>query len=93
MKNLSYNNIKQSGAVKASYNNNIFTLQSSKVGEIELLISPVMVNLQNPVIVTINGKEVFNKRLSSDKTFLLNEFQKKYDRLALWVTSIKLKVD
>lgn len=85
-----YINTSRSGAVKAYYDNNHFALETSRVGQIELLISPVMVNLKNPVIVTINGKEVFNKKISADKSFLMENFETNFDRQTLWVTSIKL---
>jgi predicted esterase len=88
-----YRNKNKSGAVIAKYNNNHFTLETSGVGKIELLISPFMVNLQNPVIVTVNGKEIFNKKISADKSFLLENFKKNFDRQALWVTSVNLVVE
>lgn len=83
----------KSGAVKAHYNNNHFTIETSRVSKIELLISPLMVNLQNPVIVTVNGKEIFNKKVSADKRFLIENFRKNFDRQALWVTSVTLTVE
>lgn len=88
-----YYDLNKSAAIKADYNNNIFSINTSRVTEIELLISPVMVNLQNPVIVIVNGKEVFNKKINADKTFLLNNFNSTFDRKALWVTSIKVKTN
>ena len=88
-----YYDLNKSGAVKAYYNNNIFDISTSRINEIILLISPVMVNLQNPVIVKINGKEVFNKTVSADKAFLIKDFASTFDRKALWVTSIKVKVN
>lgn len=91
--NLPYYQLNKSAVVKASYNNNIFHIQTSRVREIELLISPVMVNLQNPVVIIVNGKEVFNKRVTSNKTFLLKNFNSTYDRKAIWVTSIKFNTD
>lgn len=88
-----YYDLNKSAAVKASYNNNIFDIQTSRITEIELLISPVMVNLQNPIIVKVNDKEVFNKKVTTDKMFLLKNFTSSFDRKALWVTSIKLKTN
>lgn len=88
-----YYDLNKSAAVKASYNNNIFDLQTSRITEIELLISPIMVNLQNPVIINVNGKEVFNKKVTADKVFLLKSFTSSFDRKALWVTSIKVKTN
>lgn len=87
-----YYDLNKSVAVNAYYNNNIFEIKTSRVKEIELLICPVMVNLQNPVIVKVNGKEIFNKKVSGDKAFLLNNFSSTY-RKVLWVTSIKIKTN
>lgn len=58
-----------------------------------IIISPVMVNLQNPIIVNVNGKEVFNKRIAADKAFLLKNFASTFDRKALWIASIKIKTN
>ncbi|MCW3116252.1 MAG: hypothetical protein JWM28_334, partial [Chitinophagaceae bacterium] len=88
----SYYQLNKSGAVMALYNNNKFEITTSRVNEVELLISPIMVNLQNPVIVTINGKVVFDNKVTAQKDFLLNTFSNSFDRRALWVTSIKLKI-
>ena len=88
-----YRNKSRSGAVKAYYHNNHFSIETSRVKEIELLISPVMVNLQNPVKVTVNGKEVFNKKINADKAFVLESFKTNFDRQALPVTSIKLSIE
>lgn len=78
----------KSGAVIAEFNNNTFIVKTSRVDEIELFISPVMVNLQNPVIVEINGKIMYNRKIDADKSFLLSEFNKNYDRKIFWVNSI-----
>jgi predicted esterase len=91
--NSPYYDLNPGAAVEARYNNNVFELNTSRVKEVELLVSPVMVNLQNPVIVKVNGKEVFNKKIMADKSFLLKEFTSAFDRKALWVTSIKVKTE
>jgi len=88
--NIPYYDLNKSAAIKAYYNNNVFEINTSRIKEIELLISPIMVNLQNPVIVKVNGKEVFNKKITADKVFLLKNFTTSLDRKAIWVTSVKL---
>jgi len=88
-----YYRLNKSAVIHASYNNNIFDIQTSRIKEVKLLISPVMVNLQNPVIVKINGKEVFKDKVTADKIFLINTFSSTFDRKALWVTSINVKVN
>lgn len=88
-----YYDLNKSVAIKATFTNNTFEISTSRTKEIELLISPVMVNLQNTVIVKVNGKEVFNRKISAEKTFLLKNFSASFDRRALWVNSIKIKTD
>ncbi|TSD67889.1 hypothetical protein FFF34_011025 [Inquilinus sp. KBS0705] len=88
-----YGYVKKGAAVKASYRDNTFTLQTSRVGEVELLISPIMVDLEKPVIVIANGKQVFSGKVKADKNYLLNNFKKTIDRHTLWVNAIKVKVD
>jgi hypothetical protein len=79
-----------SGAVRANYNNNAFDIETSRVTEIALFISPIMINLANPVVVIINGTEVFNKKVAGDKLFLLTNFTTNFDRKALWIGSINI---
>jgi predicted esterase len=88
-----YYRLNKSAAVKASYSNNTFDIHTSRCTEIEILISPVMVNLENPVTITINGKQVFKEKIVADKWFLINNFNQSFDRRALWVTSISLKCE
>jgi predicted esterase len=85
-----YYMLNKGSAVKAFYNNNVFDIYTSRTKEIEILISPVMVNLQNPVYVNINGKNAFKGKLVASKEFLTDNFKKSFDRKALWVTSIRL---
>lgn len=89
----SYYHLNKSAAVKASYNNNIFNIYTSRVKEIEILISPVMVNFENPIYVNVNEKQLFKGKLNSNKKYLLNTFKQNFDRQALWVTSINLKIE
>jgi len=88
-----YRSLNKSAIVKANYNNNVFTIQTSRVTAIELLISPVMVNLGNDIVVIINGKEAYKSKVKADKNFMLISFKHTMDRNALWVNSIKLKVE
>jgi predicted esterase len=90
---INYYNPLKSAAVKASYNNNVFTLQTSGVTEIELKLSPQMADLKRPVTVIANGKQVFKGVVKADKNYLLNNFEQTADRAALWVNSIKVKID
>ncbi|WP_299756154.1 hypothetical protein [uncultured Pontibacter sp.] len=87
-----YGTIDKSAAVTGFYQNNTFYINTSRVKELEVLISNVMVNLEEPVKIILNGEVAYHDRVSINKSFLLNNFLKNFDRQALWVNSIKLKL-
>ena len=76
---------KPSGAVKATYCGNHFNIETSRVGKLAIYLHPDMVNLENPVSVKINGREVFNDNVNIDRDFMVENFIKNRDRTALWV--------
>lgn len=88
-----YYHLNNSSAVKAHYAGNVFSIETSEVTEIELLISPTMVDLTKPVTVNVNGKQVYFGKIPADKVFVLKEFDKNFDRQALWVNSVKIKTN
>ena len=79
--------------VIANYFNNTFEIKASLIDEIEIYISPLMVDLNRPVKIIINEKEVFNQRITFDKNFIISEFIKKFDRKQVWINKINLKVE
>lgn len=83
----------KSAVVKAAYKDNVFSLQTSAVDELEIKISPQMADLNKPVIVLLNGKQVFNGWVTSDKKYLVDNFGHNFDRQALWVNTVKVKVE
>lgn len=80
------------GQVRASCFNNTFTLETSLVEEVTLYISPVMVDVSQPVRVIINGQERYNGRIASSKAFLLRQFQDTMDRQQLFVNEVRFKL-
>lgn len=78
--------------IKANYFNNVFDIKASLVDEVEIYISPLMVDLNKPVKIIINQKEVFNQKITFDKNFIIDEFIKKFDRKQIWINRINLKV-
>ena len=87
-----FNYTKPSGSVNAIYYGNHFNIKTSRVSQIILYIHPQMLNLDIPVVVTINGKEEFNKIIEIDRRFMVENFKENYDRQALWVNMIILNV-
>nr|WP_294790679.1 hypothetical protein [uncultured Mucilaginibacter sp.] len=83
-----YSNVKKSGAIKATYLNNVFSIETSAVKAFSILISPEMVDLKKPVTIKVNGKVYSTKKYSYDKSYMLAGFNKTLDRKALWINHI-----
>jgi hypothetical protein len=79
--------------VKANYFNNIYDLKTSLVDEVVLYISPTMIDINKPVKVILNGKEVYNQKIGFDKNFMIDNFIEKFDRKQVWINEIKLIVE
>ena len=84
---------KPSGAVKAAYYGNHFDIKTSRVSQIALYVHPRMINLDIPIVVTINGKELFNEIVEIDRDFMMENFKKNLDKKALWVNKIILNIN
>jgi predicted esterase len=80
-------------ALKAFYHQNTFTIESSRIKEIEIKISPAMVDMAKPIIINVNGKQVFKGIVKPDKAFILQSFKNDFDRGANWVAAVKVKVE
>jgi pimeloyl-ACP methyl ester carboxylesterase len=83
---------RKSGAVKAGYKNNRFTIKTSGVKSIRLYLSPEMIDFTRPITIVLNNKKVFYKKMNYNKAFLLDDFERNFDRRALWVNGIDLKL-
>jgi len=78
--------------IKASYLDNTFTVNTSKILSFEILISEKMVDLNQNIKVILNGNLVFDKKIKPNKRFILSSFEQNADRTCIWVNSIKLTV-
>lgn len=76
---------KRSGAIKATYKNNVFTVQTSGIKSFSILLSPEMVDLSKPVSIIVNGKMYRKQKVGYNKEFLLTGFRNTADRSAIWV--------
>jgi hypothetical protein len=83
---------KSSGAVKAVYKNNVFTVETSGVKSFRILLSPEMVDMGKEVLVIVNGKLYFRRKVAFDKDFMLKEFENTADRTAIWVNRIDVRL-
>lgn len=84
---------RKSAKIRAIYENNIFQFQASNVQEFTINISPEMVKLNKKIQVYVNGKLYFDKKVTYNKVFMLSSFEKKKDRIQLWVNQIPIKIN
>jgi len=80
------------GQVQASCFNNTYTVETSLVDEVTLYISPVMVDLTQPIHVVVNGQERYSGMVAYSKDFLAQQFQTAFDRQQLFVNELKIKL-
>lgn len=89
---LAFNFPRKSGAVSATYSDNIFEIQASKVGKVTVYISPEMVDLRKPVQVKVNGAIVFEGPVIYDRDFMISSFKNSHDSQAVWISRLTIKV-
>jgi len=87
-----FNFPRKSGVVKGSYKNNEFHLETSAVKSISVFISPEMVDMNRPIVIYVNGIKKATHKAIYDKNFILANFKETYDRKAVWVDKIELKL-
>ncbi|MCR6722120.1 MAG: hypothetical protein NVV59_17945 [Chitinophagaceae bacterium] len=80
------------GQVRAVFFDNVFTVTTSQVDKLILYISPLMVNMNLPVKIILNGKEVFNNKVEYSKEFMTEKFLNDFDRGQVFVNQIVIDV-
>jgi hypothetical protein len=80
-------------AVRAEYYDNTFEIETSCVAKFTLNLHPAMIDVRQPVKVVVNGKEVFNQRVSPDKDFMAKVFSENSDRSLIWANRISIEVE
>jgi len=50
----------------------------------------MMVDMEKPVQIMVNGKILYNQKLEFDKEFMIKNFKKKFDRKQVWVNKINI---
>jgi len=78
----------KTGQVRATFFDNTFTLITSQTDSVTLYISPLMVDLDRPVKVIINGKILFDEKVSASKSFMAAHFLQNFDRDMIFVNRI-----
>jgi len=81
---------RKSGAVKASFSNNEFHLETSNVKSLSILISPEMVDVNKPVTVFVDGVKKLEEKVKYNRDFLIKNFKETMDRKAIWINKINI---
>ncbi len=80
------------GMARASYSDNAFTVETSRVAKVALWISPKMIDLSRPVRVVVDGKEAFSGLVKIDRKAMAERFLDTFDRAATPVARIEVSV-
>jgi dienelactone hydrolase len=80
-----------SGLVKAVCMGNRIEIESSRVGTLTLFINPDMINLDEALSITWNGRLVHEENVKPDLSCLIRNFIATRDRKAIYVASITLE--
>lgn len=87
-----FNFPRKSSVVKGYYKNNEFHLETSAVKSISVFLSPEMIDMNKPVVVYVNGIKKATHKAVYDKNFIIANFRETYDRKAIWVDKIEIKL-
>lgn len=83
---------RKSAAVKASFEDNRFDIETSRVGKLSIYVSPEMVDMRDPILIYVNGKKVYDQKSYYDRKLMVTNFEQHYDRKAIWVEEIKIEL-
>jgi poly(3-hydroxybutyrate) depolymerase len=87
-----YDRSKPSGRVDAMRSGNAIELKTRGIREVSLLLSPDAVDLDKPVAVTVNGRQVHNALVPRDTTTLLKWAARDNDRTMLYGAELRVSV-
>ena len=78
---------------RAEFHNNIFKVDTSCVAKLTINLHPTMIDFSQPVKIIFNGKEVFNQKVSPDKSLTAKVFADSADRSLVWASGISIEVE
>lgn len=79
-----------SALAEVSFAANKIEIKASRLGAFRIFIHPDMIQLNQNLVILVNEKEVYNKKIKPDLEFLLRNFLKNRDRRLLYVAQVKV---
>ena len=87
-----FRHTKRSGRVDIRRKGNTFDAIVRDVAAFTLLLSPDAIDFTRPVVVTVNGKQVFSGTVKQDRVTLMRWAARDNDRTALYGAELKITV-
>ncbi len=81
-----------SAVAKVSFSANRIDLETSRVGAFRVFIHPAMINLNQNLIINVNGNKVFDKRVEPDLRYLLRDYLDSRDRKVIYINEVAIKL-
>jgi len=81
---------KPSGLARVSLSANCVDIETSRVGAFRVLVHPDLIQLEQNLVVRVNGDTLFSERVKPDLAFLLENFLENRDRRLLYVAEVSL---
>ncbi|MEO0340251.1 MAG: dienelactone hydrolase family protein [Bacteroidota bacterium] len=82
----------KNGQISAEYETNVFRIKASMIDQLEVYLSPLMINPELAIKIYVNDKLVYQKKVSYDKEFMCKNFQNNFDRQRIWMNKITLDI-
>lgn len=83
---------KLTAAIRAEYSDNVVTVKTAGVGAFTIFVSSKMFDLAKPVVVKVNGSEVFNGFVKPDVEFMLKRAFIDNDREAVYCAKLEVNL-
>ncbi len=80
------------GRIEVAREDNVITVQASFVDEFTLLLKPDELNLEESLIVVVNGRKVFEGLVAQDTATLLKWVEQDLDRTMLFTAELNIVV-
>jgi len=83
---------RRSAVAKVTFAANHIDVTGSRVGSFTILVHPEMVNLNDRLVVVVNGEVLFDDLVEPDPAFLIQNYLSNRDRKLLYVAEVKIDV-